>query len=99
MFTIGVARCSWRMTCNTLPYSENVVPVAFGAFQPCHFDTGSHLVDQERVQGLDLAVGHGGVAGMPGLVGIRSTAHELISETGNPPGRPQHIAVNAGPGT
>jgi hypothetical protein len=35
---------------------------------------------------------------MPGLVSIRSTAHELISETGYPLGRPRHIAVNAGPG-
>ena len=76
------------------------MPVAFGAFQPGQFGIGPRLVDQERVPrwpGLDLAVGHGGVAGMPGLVSIRSTAHELISETGYPLGRLRHIAVDAGP--
>jgi len=76
------------------------VPVTFGAFQPGQFSIGSRLVDQERVPrwpGLDLAVGHGGVAGMPGLVSIRSTAHDLISETGYPLGRLRHIAVDAGP--
>jgi hypothetical protein len=59
------------------------VPVAFGAFQPGQFGIGTRLVDQERVpggQGLDLAEGHGGVTGLPGLVSIRSTADELISE-------------------
>ena len=35
---------------------------------------------------------------MPGLVSIRSTAHDLISETGFPLGRLQTCAVKAGPG-
>src|ERR1019366_7236860 len=90
-------------TPNIVPASsENVTPVAFGAFQPGQLGIGPRLVDQQRVpvgQGLDLAVGQGDVAGMPGLVNIRSTAHELISETGFPLGRLQTFAVMAGPGT
>jgi hypothetical protein len=61
--SVGVARCSWRTTCNTLPpSSENVALVAFGAFQPGQLGIGSCLIGPQRVpggQGLDLAVRHG----------------------------------------